>query len=39
VQPVFSQLLGERGDNSLYHNNSVQLWRIAADGEVTNGNA
>ena len=39
VQPVFSQLLGERGDNSLYHNNSVQPWRIAADGEVTNGNA
>ena len=39
VQPVFSELLGERGDNSLYHNNSVQPWRIAADGEVTNGNA
>ena len=38
VQPTFGQLLGERGDNSFYHNNSVQPWRIAANGEVSNAN-
>ena len=38
VQPTFSQLLGERGDNSFYHNNAVQPWRVAANGEVSNAN-
>ena len=38
VQPTFAQLLGERGDNSFYHNNAVQPWRIAMDGAVTNAN-
>ena len=38
VQPTFGGLLGERGDNSFYHNNAVQPWRIAAGGEVTNAN-
>jgi sulfane dehydrogenase subunit SoxC len=39
VQPAFSELLGVRGDNSFYHNNAVQPWRIAESGEVTNANA
>ncbi len=38
VQPTFEQLLGERGDNSFYHNNAVQPWRVAGSGEVTNAN-
>ena len=38
VQPSFAQLLGERGDNSFYHNNAVQPWRVAASGEVSNAN-
>ncbi|MCP3460990.1 sulfite dehydrogenase [Bradyrhizobium sp. CCGUVB23] len=39
VQPTLSDLVGVRGDNSFYHNNAVQPWRVAADGEVTNANA
>jgi sulfane dehydrogenase subunit SoxC len=39
VQPTFEELLGGRGDNSFYHNNAVQPWRIAADGEVSNANS
>lgn len=39
VQPTLEELLGERGDNSFYHNNAVQPWRIAVDGEVSNANA
>ena len=38
VQPSFAQLLDERGDNSFYHNNAVQPWRVAASGEVSNAN-
>ena len=38
VQPTFSELLNERGDNSFYHNNAVQPWRVAASGEVSNAN-
>jgi len=37
VQPDFKDLTAVRGDNSLYHNNAVQPWRIAANGEVSNG--
>src|SRR5271170_2931130 len=36
VQPAFSELLNERGNNSFYHNNAVQPWRVAASGEVSN---
>ena len=39
VQPGFSELLGVRGDNSFYHNNAVQPWRVAANGGVSNANA
>lgn len=38
VQPTFQELLGERGDNSFYHNNAVQPWQVAATGEVSNAN-
>jgi len=39
MQPGFGELLAVRGDNSFYHNNAVQPWRVAADGEVSNANA
>lgn len=38
VQPTFGALLNVRGENSFYHNNAVQPWRVAADGEVSNAN-
>jgi sulfane dehydrogenase subunit SoxC len=39
VQPTLDQLIQARGKVSFYHNNSIQPWRIAANGEVTNGRA
>jgi sulfane dehydrogenase subunit SoxC len=39
VQPTLAELLGVRGDNSVYHNNAIWPWRIADSGEVTNANA
>ncbi|MEN3289838.1 MAG: sulfane dehydrogenase subunit SoxC [Bradyrhizobium sp.] len=36
VQPTLAELIAVRGDNSVYHNNAIWPWRIAADGEVTN---
>jgi hypothetical protein len=27
-----------RGVNSNYHNNSIQAWKITADGKIANGN-
>ena len=39
VQPGFGELLSARGDNSFYHNNAVQPWQVAANGEVSNANA
>jgi sulfane dehydrogenase subunit SoxC len=39
VQPAFSELLAVRGENSVYHNNAIQPWRIDAQGQVTNANA
>jgi sulfane dehydrogenase subunit SoxC len=39
VQPTFSELLAVRGENSFYHNNAIQPWRIDAQGQVTNANA
>ena len=39
VQPMLSELLSVRGENSFYHNNAIWPWRIAADGEVTNAAA
>ena len=39
VQPSFAELLAVRGENSFYHNNAIQPWRIDAQGQVTNANA
>ena len=39
VQPLLSQLIAARGDSSFYHNNAIQPWKVAANGEVTNGRA
>jgi len=39
VQPTFAELLEVRGENSFYHNNAIQPWRIDAQGQVTNANA
>jgi len=39
VQPTLAQLIDERGKVSFYHNNSIQPWKIASTGEVTNGRA
>jgi sulfane dehydrogenase subunit SoxC len=37
VQPTREALVGARGAHSVYHNNAIQSWRIAADGVVRNG--
>lgn len=39
VQPTIAQLVQARGSVSFYHNNSIQPWRIGANGEVSNGRA
>jgi sulfane dehydrogenase subunit SoxC len=36
VQPAREALVAVRGLNSLYHNNAIKLWKVAADGAVTN---
>lgn len=40
VQPTLSQLVGKRGLNgpygSVYHLNSIQSWKVASDGKVSN---
>lgn len=36
VQPRLNQLREVRGSRSIYHNNAIQTWRIASDGEVSN---
>jgi len=38
TQPLLAELVKVRGTSSQYHNNGMQLWRVAADGKVTNGN-
>lgn len=37
VQPTLDQLTEVRGEVSFYHNNAIQPWRIASNGEVSNG--
>ena len=39
VQPTRQVLVNERGPNSGYHQNSIQVWRVAPTGAVTNGNS
>ena len=38
TQPLLSDLIKVRGMNSNYHNNGIQMWKVAADGTITNGN-
>jgi sulfane dehydrogenase subunit SoxC len=37
VQPLLPDLVAARGVHSNYHNNAVQMWKVAADGRITNG--
>ncbi|MDD3576778.1 MAG: sulfite dehydrogenase, partial [Halothiobacillus sp.] len=36
VQPTLKQLREVRGFNSIYHKNSIQVWKIEKTGEVKN---
>jgi sulfane dehydrogenase subunit SoxC len=36
VQPRLAQLRAVRGTRSIYHNNAIQSWRVADNGEVGN---
>jgi len=36
VQPSRSQLVALRGDRGIYHNNMIQSWAVAGNGEVKN---
>ncbi len=36
VQPTKDQLREIRGENSIYHNNSIQTWALAEDGSAEN---
>jgi sulfane dehydrogenase subunit SoxC len=38
VQPRRQDLVKQRGPTSGYHQNGIQVWRVAATGAVTNGN-
>jgi sulfane dehydrogenase subunit SoxC len=39
VQPTREALIQARGTNSIYHFNGIKLWKIHADGTVTNVDA
>lgn len=39
VQPTREELIAVRGRNSGYHFNGIKLWKVAADGSVTNADA
>ena len=36
VQPTKDELRAVRGENSIYHNNGIQTWRVKSNGEVDN---
>lgn len=36
VQPTKDQLRDVRGENSIYHNNSIQTWHVKPNGEAEN---
>jgi len=38
TQPPVAELVSVRGTNSQYHNNGIQVWKIGADGKISNGN-
>jgi len=37
IQPTLDEVLKLRSANSVYHNNAIQPWLVAANGEVSNG--
>jgi sulfane dehydrogenase subunit SoxC len=39
VQPTLAELVSVRGLNSIYFNNAIQSWKVAADGSVHNVHA
>lgn len=39
VQPTREELVKVRGLNSIFHNNAIQSWKVAADGSVHNVHA
>jgi sulfane dehydrogenase subunit SoxC len=39
VQPTREQLIAVRGRNSGFHFNGIKMWRVQADGSVTNDDA
>jgi sulfane dehydrogenase subunit SoxC len=39
VQPTLAELVRVRGLNSIYFNNAIQSWKLAADGSVQNVHA
>jgi len=36
IQPTKDELRSARGENSIYHNNSIQTWLVTDDGRVEN---
>ena len=36
VQPGYGQLRAARGSRSIYHNNAIQTWQVAENGDVNN---
>jgi sulfane dehydrogenase subunit SoxC len=38
AQPTRPELVKERGASYGYHQNGIQVWRVAGNGAVTNGN-
>jgi sulfane dehydrogenase subunit SoxC len=36
VQPTRGSIVAERGERQNYHNNGIQAWAVAANGEVSN---
>jgi sulfane dehydrogenase subunit SoxC len=36
VQPTLRELVKVRGLNSIYHNNAIQSWKVASDGNIHN---
>ena len=39
TQPTREELVEARGVNSQYHFNGIKLWKVAANGSVTNADA
>ena len=37
VQPSLESVIKARSSNAFYHNNAIQPWVVASNGEVSNG--